>query len=42
MVTPWLEMFLAIRAITPLVGFLVLVFKLIIKEPFPRVTVGYS
>lgn len=38
--TPWLELYLAIRAITPLVGFLVIVFRCILHEPFPRISIG--
>eukprot|EP00041_Stephanoeca_diplocostata_P033442 m.1105455 g.1105455 ORF g.1105455 m.1105455 type:complete len:802 (-) comp24339_c0_seq4:3596-6001(-) len=38
--TPWLELYLAVRAISPLVGFLLIVFRCILNENFPRVSIG--
>ena len=39
-VSPYAELYLAVRAITPLLVFLLLVFKFALKEPLPRASFG--
>ena len=39
-ISPFAELYLAVRAITPLLAFLLLVFKFALKEPLPLATFG--